>query len=193
MGRKAYTPEQKEIAKIERNTWRRALYAANKIIKAGASYRIDEFGMKEFKQRFNEFKVRTNLANSGNLEDNLDVFLKNEVNKKTPKQAIKSRDNLLKHLRKAVEELNEVGDFKKASSRTQQYYKVMVQEALIQTKVLEYGMDGRATKKEFTLLEDKLPGDQDFMLAHDNYLRLKRTIQMVFPGKEDAEAYGSGY
>ena len=72
MGRKAYTPEQKQIAQINRNTWRRALYAANKIIKAGASYRIDIFGMKEFKQRFTEFKARTNLANSGNLEDDLD-------------------------------------------------------------------------------------------------------------------------
>ena len=191
MGRKAYTPEQKQIAKIERNTWRRALYAANKIIKAGASYRIDIFGMKEFKQRFTEFKARTNLANSGNLEDDLDVFLKNEVNKKTPKQATSSRDNLLKHLREAVEELNKVGDFKKASSRAQKYYKVMEQIGVIKTKVLEYGMDGKAAKKEFILLEDKLPGYQDFMLANDNYMRLKRTIQMFFPGKEYAEAFGS--
>lgn len=147
--------------------------------------------MKEFKQRFTEFKARTNLANSGNLEDDLDVFLKNEVNKKTPKQAISSRDNLLKHLRKAVEEFNEVGDFKKASSRAQKYYKVMEQMGVIKTKVLEYGMDGKAAKKEFILLEDKLPGYQDFMLANDKYMRLKRIIQMFFPGKEYAEAFGS--
>ena len=191
MGRKAYTPEQKQIAKIKTNTWRRALYAANKIIKAGASYRIDIFGMKEFKQRFTEFKARTNLANSGNLEDDLDVFLKNEVNKKTPKQAIHSRDNLLKHLHEAVEELNKIGDPKKASSRTQQYYNVMEQANVIKTKVLEYGIDGKAAKKEFILLEDKLPGYQDFMLANDKYLRLKRIIQMFFPGKEYAEAFGS--
>lgn len=191
MGRKAYTPEQKQIAKVERNTWRRALYAANKIIKAGASYRIDIFGMKEFKQRFTDFKARTNLANSGNLEDNLDIFLKHEVNKKTPKQAISARDNLLKHLNEAVEELNKVGDSKKASSRTQKYYNVMEQASIIKTKVLEYGMDGKAAKKEFTLLEDKLPGYQDFMLANDKYLRLKRVIQMFFPGKEYAEAFGS--
>lgn len=191
MGRKAYTLEQKQIAQIKRNTWRRALYAANKIIKAGASYRIDIFGMKEFKQRFTEFKARTNLANSGNLEDDLDVFLKNEVNKKTPKQATSSRDNLLKHLREAVEELNKVGDFKKASSRVQKYYKVMEQAGVIKTKVLEYGIDGKATKKEFILLEDKLPGYQDFMLANDKYMRLKRIIQMFFQGKEYAEAFGS--
>lgn len=193
MGRKAYTPEQKQIAKINRNTWRRALYAANKIIKAGASYRIDIFGMKEFKQRFNDFKARTNLANSGNLEDDLDVFLKNEVNKKTPKQAISARDNFLDHLKTAIEELNKVGDPKKASERTQQYYNVMLQAGVIKTKVLEYGIDGKATKKEFTLLDDKLPGYQDFMLANDKYLRLKRTIQIFFPGKEYYEAYGSGY
>lgn len=191
MGRKAYTPEQKQIAKINRNTWRRALYAANKIIKAGASYHIDIFGMKEFKQRFTEFKARTNLANSGNLEDDLDVFLKNEINKKTPKQATSARDNLLNHLKKAIEELNEVGDPKKTSEKTQRYYSVMVQASVIKTKVLEYGMDGKATKKEFTLLEDKLPGYQDFMLANDNYLHFKRIIQTFFPGKEYAEAYGS--
>ena len=191
MGRKAYTPEQKQIAKINRNTWRRALYAANKIIKAGASYRIDIFGMKEFKQKYKEFQTRTNLANSGNLENDLDVFLKNEVNKKTPKQAISSRDNLLKHLREAVEKLNEVGDPKKAPKRAQQYYSVMEQAGVIKTKVLEYGIDGKATKKEFILLEDKLPGYQDFMLANDKYMRLKRIIQMFFPGKEYAEAFGS--
>ena len=147
--------------------------------------------MKEFKQRFTDFKARTNLANSGNLEDNLDVFLKHEVNKKTPKQATSARDNLLKHLREAVEELNKVGDSKKASSRTQKYYNVMKQANIIKTKVLEYGMDGKAAKKEFTLLEDKLPGYQDFMLANDKYLRLKRVIQMFCPGKEYAEAFGS--
>lgn len=147
--------------------------------------------MKEFKQRFTEFKTRTNLANSGNLEDDLDVFLKNEINKKTPKQATSARDNLLKHLREAIEELNKVGDFKKASSRVQKYYKVMEQVGVIKTKVLEYGMDGKATKKEFILLEDKLPGYQDFMLANDKYIRLKRIVQMFFPGKEYAEAFGS--
>ena len=147
--------------------------------------------MKEFKQRFTEFKARTNLANSGNLEDDLDVFLKNEINKKTPKQATSARDNLLNHLKKAIEELNEVGDPKKTSEKTQRYYSVMVQASVIKTKVLEYGMDGKATKKEFTLLEDKLPGYQDFMLANDNYLHFKRIIQTFFPGKEYAEAYGS--
>lgn len=191
MGRKAYTPEQKQIAQIERNTWRRALYAANKIIKAGASYRIDIFGMKEFKQRFTDFKARTNLANSGNLEDDLDVFLKNEVNKKTPKQATSARDNLLKSLHEAVEELNKVGNPNKASKKTQQYYSVMEQTGIIKTKALEYGIDGKATKKEFILLEDKLPGYQDFMLANDKYIRLKRIIQMFFPGEEYAEAFGS--
>ena len=147
--------------------------------------------MKEFKQRFTEFKARTNLANTGNLEDDLDVFLKNEINKKTPKQATTARDNFLKRLKKAVEELNEVGNPNKASKRTQQYYSVMEQAGVIKTKVLEYGIDGKATKKEFTLLEDKLPGYQDFMLANDNYMRLKRIIQMFFPGKEYAEAFGS--
>lgn len=161
------------------------------MIKAGASYRIDIFGMKEFKQRFTEFKARTNLANSGNLEDDLDVFLKNEVNKKTPKQATNARDNLLKRLNKAIKELNNVGDPDKASEKVQKYYNVMKEARVIKAKVLERGTDGKATKTEFTLLEYKLPGYQDFMLANDKYMRLKRIIQKFFPGKEYAEAFGS--
>ena len=187
MGRKAYTPEQKQNAKIERNAWRRALYNINRIIKAGASYRIDEFkGLKELKKSYKEFQTRTNLANTGNLEEDIKTFIQKNINIRTPKQADKASDNLLKNLKKAVDEINEVGDPKKASEKNQRYYKVMLQVSAIRKKSEE-----RGGPKKWVLDEDKVPDDQDFANVSDKYLRWKRLIQQFFPGKEYAEAYGS--
>ena len=187
MGRKAYTPEQKQNAKIERNAWRRALYNINRIIKAGASYRIDEFkGLKELKKSYKEFQTRTNLANTGNLEEDIKTFIQKDINIRTPKQADKASDNLLKNLKKAVDEINEVGDPKKASEKNQRYYKVMLQVSAIRKKSEE-----RGGPKKWVLDEDKVPDDQDFANVSDKYLRWKRLIQQFFPGKEYAEAYGS--
>ena len=189
MGRKAYTPEQKQIAKITRNTWRRALYNINRIIKAGASYRIDEFkGLKELKKSYKEFQTRTNLANTGNLEEDIKTFIHENINIRTTKQAKTASENLLNNLKKAVEKLNEVGDPKKASVRTQQYYNVMLQVNAISKKSEE-----RGGPKKWTLDEDKVPNAQDFANVNDKYLRWKHLIQQFFPGKEYAEAYGSEY
>ena len=187
MGRKAYTPEQKQIAQIERNTWRRALYNINRIIKAGASYRVDEFkGLKELKKRYKEFQTRTNLANTGNLEEDIKTFIQKDINIRTPKQAGTARDNLLNNLNKAVKELNEVGDPKRASEKTQKYYNVMLQVHAINKKSEE-----RGGPKKWTLNEDKVPDAQDFANVSNKYLNWKRWIQYFFPGKEYGEAYGS--
>ena len=187
MGRKAYTPEQKQIAHIERNTWRRALYNINKIIKAGASYRIDEFkGLKELKKNYKEFQTRTNLANTGNLEEDIKTFIQKDINITTPKQAEAASGNLLKNLNKAVEELNKVGDPKKASEKTQKYYNIMLQVNAISKKSEE-----RGGPKKWTLNKNKVPNAQDFANVSNEYLRWKRLIQLSFPGKEYAEAYGS--
>lgn len=188
MGRKAYTPEQKQIAKIERNTWRRALYNINRIIRVGASYRIDEFkGLKELKKSYKEFQTRTNLANTGNLEEDIKTFIQKGINIRTPKQADAASDNLLNNLEKAVKELNDVGgDPKKASEKTQKYYNVMLQVNAISKKSKE-----RGGPKKWTLDKDKVPDAQDFANVNDKYLRWKRMIQRFFPGKEYAEAYGS--
>lgn len=187
MGRKAYTPKQKEIAHIERNTWRRALYNINRIIKAGASYRVDEFkGLKELKKSFKEFQTRTNLANTGNLEEDIKTFIQNNINIRTAKQAETASDNLLNNLNKAVEELNKVGDPKKASEKTQRYYNIMLQNSAISKKSEE-----RGGPKKWVLDEDKVPDAQDFANVSDKYLKWKRWIQQFFPGKEYAEAYGS--
>lgn len=187
MGRKAYTPEQKQIAKIERNTWRRALYNINRIIKEGASYRIDEFkGLKELKKSYKEFQTRTNLANTGNLEEDIKTFIHENINIRTTKQAGTASDNLLRNLKKAVEELNNVGDPKKASEKTQRYYNVMLQLNAISKK-----SEKRGDPKKWILNEDKVPDAQDFTNVSDKYLNWKRCIQLFFPGKEYAEAYGS--
>ena len=187
MGRKAYTPEQKQIAHIERNTWRRALYNINKIIKAGASYRIDEFkGLKELKKTYKEFQTRTNLANTGNLEEDIETFIHENINIRTTKQAGSARNNLLNNLKKAVEEINNVGDPKKASEKTQKYYTIMLQFSAISKKSKE-----RGGPKEWILNENKVPSAKDFTNVSDKYLHWKSWIQQLFPGKEYAEAYGS--
>lgn len=189
MGRKAYTPEQKQIAKINRNTWRRALYTINKIIKSGASYRIDEFkGLKELKKKYKDFQKRTNLANTGNLEKDIKTFIQYDINKTTPKQAETAREHLSDHLHTAIKELNKVGDPKKTSKRTQQYYNVMLQLNAISKKSEEKG-----GPKKWILDEDKVPNAEDFANVSDKYLNWKRWIQTFFPGKEYAEAYGSEY
>ena len=187
MGRKAYTPKQKQIAQIERNTWRRALYNINRIIKAGASYRVDEFkGLKELKKNYKEFQTRTNVANTGKLEEDIKTFIHENINIRTPKQAEKASDNLLNNLKKAVEEINKVGDPKEASEKTQKYYNVMLQNSTISKK-----SEKRGGPKKWILDEDKVPNAQDFANVSDKYLKWKRWIQQFFPGEEYAEAYGS--
>ena len=95
--------------------------------------------MKELKKRYKEFQTRTNLANTGNLEEDIKEFIQKDINKQTIKQAKTASDHLLDHLKTAVKELNEVGDPKKASKRTQQYYNVMLQLSAISKKSKERG------------------------------------------------------
>lgn len=96
---------------------------------------MDEFkGLKELKKSFKEYQTLTNLANTGNLEEDIKTFIHENINIRTSKQAKTASDNLLKRLNKAVEELNEVGDPKKASEKTQRYYNVMLQAGAISKK-----------------------------------------------------------
>ena len=90
--------------------------------------------MKELKKSYKEFQTRTNLANTGNLEEDIKTFIHENINIRTPKQAEKASDNLLKNLKKAVEEINDVGDPKKASEKAQRYYNVMLQSGAISKK-----------------------------------------------------------
>ena len=95
--------------------------------------------MKELKKSYKEFQTRTNLANTGNLEEDIKTFIHENINIRTTKQAGTASDNLLKNLKKAVEELNKVGDPKKASEKTQRYYNVMIQASAINKKSKERG------------------------------------------------------
>ena len=90
--------------------------------------------MKELKKNYKEFQTRTNLANTGNLEEDIKTFIHENINIRTPKQAEKASDNLLNNLKKAVEEINKVGDPKEASEKTQKYYNVMLQNSTISKK-----------------------------------------------------------
>ena len=87
--------------------------------------------MKELKKKYKEFQTRTNLANTGDLEEDIKTFIQKDINKTTPKQANTASEHLLDHLKQAIEELNKVGDPKKASDRTQQYYNVMLKAKAI--------------------------------------------------------------
>lgn len=95
--------------------------------------------MKELKKRYKEFQTRTNLANTGNLEEDIKTFIQKDINKTTPNQAKTASAHLLDHLHTAIEKLNQVGDPKKASKRTQQYYNVMLQLNAISKKSEEKG------------------------------------------------------
>ena len=96
--------------------------------------------MKELKKSYKEFQTRTNLANTGNLEEDIKTFIQKGINIRTPKQADAASDNLLNNLEKAVKELNDVGgDPKKASEKTQKYYNVMLQVNAISKKSKERG------------------------------------------------------
>ena len=96
---------------------------------------MDEFkGLKELKKSYKEFQTRTNLANTGNLEEDIKTFIHEGINIRTSKQAKSARDNLLKNLKKAIEELNNVGDPKKASLKTQRFYNVMLKASAISKK-----------------------------------------------------------
>ena len=55
--RKAVAAKKKAAA--TRNSFRRALYRANKIIKSGYSFYKDELDMKTFKKEFADFGKRT--------------------------------------------------------------------------------------------------------------------------------------
>ena len=90
--------------------------------------------MKDLKKSYKEFQTRTNLANTGNLEEDIKTFIQKNINILTPKQAEARSKNLLEHLNKTVEELNNVGDPKKVSEKIQKYYNVMLQVNAISKK-----------------------------------------------------------
>lgn len=182
--RKAVAAKRKATA--TRNSFRRALYRANKIIASGNSLYPKEkkLSMKEFKKEYEDFGKRTGML-TGNLNENLKTFLGNAINSRTPKQCESAIDNLMKHLNDAVSALNGLeGDTNKLSDANKKYIKVLEETGALKTKE----KDGKTV---YSIIEEKLPNSEDLLAVSNKYLHIKRIIIKYFGNQEYAEAYGS--
>ena len=181
--RKAVAAKKKAAA--TRNSFRRALYRANKIIKSGNSFYKDELDMKTFKKEFSDFGKRTGML-KGNLDENLKTFLANAINSRTPKQCESAVENLMKHLNDAVSALNKLeGDTNKLSDANKKYIKVLEEISALKTEKNEEDKD------VYSIIEEKLPDSKDLLAVSNKYLNIKRIIIKYFGNQEYAEAYGS--
>ena len=176
---------KKKAAKT-RNSFRRALYRANKIIKSGNSLYKNELDMKTFKKEYADFGNRTGKLKGKNLDEGLKTFLANQINSRTPKQCESAVDNLMKHLNDAVSTLNKLeGDTNKLSDANKRYIKVLEEISALKTEKNEEGKD------VYSIIEEKLPDSEDLRAVSNKYLNVKRIIIKYFGDQEYAEAYGS--
>ena len=75
---------KKAKAAKTRNSFRRALYRANKIIDSRSSRYKNKLSMKEFKSEYKEFGESTGMLKGKTLDKNLKIFVDYNINKKTP-------------------------------------------------------------------------------------------------------------
>ena len=182
--RKAVAAKKKAAA--TRNSFRRALYRANKIIKSGGSFYKNELDMKTFKKEYADFGKRTGMLKGKNLDEDLKTFLGNAINSRTPKQCESAVDNLMKHLNDAVSTLNKLeGDTNKLSDTNKKYIKVLEEIGALKTEKNEEDKD------VYSIIEEKLPNSEDLLAVSNKYLNVKRIIIRYFGNQEYAEAYGS--
>ena len=183
--RKAVAAKKKAAA--TRNSFRRALYRANKIIDSGNSFYKNTLDMKTFKKEYADFgKRRRGMLKGNNLDEDLKTFLANGINSRTPKQCESAVDNLIKHLNAAVSALNGVeGDTNKLSDANKKYIKVLEEISAIKTEKNEEGKD------VYSIIEEKLPDSEDLRAVTNKYLNVKRIIIRYFGDQEYSEAYGS--
>ena len=177
----------KRKATANRNSFRRALYRANKIIKSGNSFYPTEkqLSMKEFKKEYQDFGKRTGMLKGKSLNKGLETFLANQINSRTPKQCESAVDNLMKHLNDAVSALNRLeGDINKLSDTNKKYIKVLEEVSALKTEE----KDGKTV---YSIIEEKLPNSEDLRAVTNKYLNIKRIIIRYFGNQEYAEAYGS--
>ena len=176
----------KRKATANRNAFRRALYRANKIIKAGNSFYKNALSMKEFKKEYQKFAKRTDgMIKGKNLRKDLETFLGNGINNKTPKQCESAVDNLIKHLNDAVNAFSAVeGDTSKLSDANKKYIKVLTETGSLKT-------DKKNDKEVYSIIEENLPKVEDLLAVSNKYLKFKRSIIKYFGDEEYAEAYGS--
>lgn len=169
-----------------RNSFRRALYRANKIIRSENSFRKNEFTMKNFKSEYTKFSKRTNLIKGKNLDKDLKTFVDYYVNKRTPDQCKAAADNLRRHLNNAVRSLNRSkGGIKTTVDTNQRYIQVLMEAGALRT---EKNKDGKIV---YSIIWEKVPNKEDFIAVNDKYLKFKLLIIKYFGDQEYDEAYGS--
>ena len=184
--------KRKATANATRNSFRRALYRANKMINNGNSFYKNALSMKEFKKEYEDFGRRTGMLKGKNLDDDLKTFINNSISNRTLKQCESAVDNLMKHLNDAVSALNGLegdnidfkGDIKGLSNTNNKYIKV-----LIKARALK--IDEKDGKRFYSIIEENLPNSSDLITVNNKYLNIKRIIIEYFGDEEYAEAYGS--
>ena len=196
-GKKAAKIKQKAIvaakreATATRNSFRRALYRANKMIASGNSFYKNKLDMKTFKKEYEGFGKRTGMLKGNNLDEDLKTFINNAISNRTLKQCESAVDNLMKHLNDAVSALNKLegdidleADIKGLSNTNNKYIKVLIKASALKTKE----KDG---KNVYSIIEENLPNSADLLTVNNKYLKVKRIIIEYFGNEEYAEAYGS--
>lgn len=168
-----------------RNSFRRALYRTNKIIRSGNSRYKNTLSMKEFKSEYKEFGESTGMLKGKTLDKNLKTFVDYNINKKTPDQCKEAAANLRRHLSNAVRSLNRSKGIETIVDTNQRYIQVLIEANALRT---EKNKDGKTV---YSIIWEKVPNKEDFINISDKYLRFKRIIIEYFGDKEYEEAYGS--
>lgn len=180
-------PSAKKVkAAKTRNSFRRALYRANKMIDSGNSLIKNKISMKEFKREYTKFGNRTGMLKGKNLDKDLKTFLSYYVSDRTPEQCKTAAENLKRHLNNAVRSINRSkGGKDTISDNNKKYIKVLKEAGALRIYNNEKG------KTVHSIIWEKVPNKEDFLTVNDKYLRFKRLITKHFGDKEYGEAYGS--
>ena len=182
----ANTAAMKKRAAKTRNSFRRALYRANKMISSGNSFYKNKLSMKDFKKEYADFGKRTGMLNGKNLDKNLKTFVDNAISNRTPKQCASAVANLMKHLNNAVRSLNRSkGGIETINDTNKRYIQVLIQAGALKTENKE------GDKKVYSIIKEKIPNKEDLLTVNNKYLNFKRIIIEYFGDEEYAEAYGS--
>lgn len=181
----ANTVAMKKRVAQNKNSFKRALDRANKMITSGNSFYKNELSMKDFKKEYAGFGKRTGMLKGKNLNENLKTFLANEISNRTPKQCESAVDNLMRHLKNAISALNESKDgIKSISDTDKKYIQVLTENGALKT-------EENGNKKVYSIIKEKIPNKEDLLTVNDKYLKFKRSLIKYFGDQEYTEAYGS--
>ena len=181
----ANTAAMKKRAAQNRNSFRRALSRANKMITSGNSFYKNELSMKQFKKEYAGFGKRTGMLKGKNLNENLKIFLANQISNRTPKQCASAVANLMKHLNDAVSALNKSKNgIETINDTNKRYIQILIENGALKT-------ENKNGKKVYSIIKEKVPNAEDLLAVNDKYLKFKRSLINYFGNEEYAEAYGS--